>query len=165
VPDEVATGPADVDVVRTDGSVARSKVLIVDVAPALLTHPQDGRSVADAVVTQRMAGKPPHSFKTWQCTQPTACDSTPMRLSPQVMTTLRFIGTGFRHARGDAEFRMFADGSELQVVSWDVSLIPGTDRVTVRVPPSLAGAGETDVYCTVNGEISNVVRVNFGVRN
>ena len=62
VPDEVATGPADVDVVRSDGSVARSRVLIADLAPALPTRPQDGRSVAEAVVDQlNKPGKPAHS--------------------------------------------------------------------------------------------------------
>jgi len=165
VPDEVATGPADVDVVRSDGSIARSRVLIADLAPALLTRPPDGRSVADAIVTQRMAGRPAHSFRAWRCTQPTVCDSTPIRLSRQVTTTLRFTGTGFRHARADAEFHVFADGTELPVASWDASSLPGSDRVTVRVPDTLAGAGETDVYCTVNGVVSNVVRVDFGVRN
>ncbi len=165
MPDELATGPADVDIVRTDGSIARSKVLIADLAPALLTHPEDGRSVADAIVTQRMPGGPVHSFEAWKCAQPLACDSTPIDLSPQVATTLRFMGTGFRHARRGAQFQVFANGKELPVVSWEASSFPGSDQVTVHVPASLAGAGETDVYCLVNGEISNVVRVNFGVRN
>jgi uncharacterized protein (TIGR03437 family) len=165
MPDEVAAGPADVDIVRSDGSIARSKVLIADIAPAMFTHPPDGRSVADAVVTQRVAGGLAHSFDAWNCTQPMACDSTPIRLSPRVTTTLRFMGTGFRHAQPGAEFHVFANGTDLPVLSWGASPLPGSDQVTVRVPDSLAGSGETDVYCTVNGELSNVVRVNFGARN
>jgi hypothetical protein len=51
IPEECATGPAEVAVVRTDGSAIRSRVLIADLAPAVFTVPPDGRSVAFAHVT------------------------------------------------------------------------------------------------------------------
>jgi uncharacterized protein (TIGR03437 family) len=162
VPDAVADGPADVDVMRTDGSVARSKVLIAEVAPALLTQPSDGRSVADAVVTQRKEGTQGVFSPVWRCARSATCDAIPIRLSPDVATTLQFKGTGFRHARANAEFHVFAGSTEMPLVSWGISPDPGTDHVTVRVPGTLAGIRETDVYCTVDGVISNVVRVNFG---
>jgi cytochrome c peroxidase len=39
---------------------------------------------------------------------------------------------------------------------------PGTDELTIELPEGLAGVGETDVYFTINGQLSNVVRINCG---
>jgi hypothetical protein len=39
---------------------------------------------------------------------------------------------------------------------------PGNDQLTIRLPDALEGVGETDLYFTVNGQISNVVRINCG---
>jgi len=93
IPGECA---ADVAVVRADGSVSRSTVLIADVAPGLFTVIPDGRSAADGQVTQRMAGRPNKSFPNWECGQ-SGCRAVPIPLSPGVFTTVRLLGTGFRY--------------------------------------------------------------------
>ena len=161
VPEKCAKGPAEVAVVRDDGSVSSSRVLIGDLAPGLLTVPPDGRSAAVGEVTQHAAGKPEVWFATWQCRK-ADCRTAPIALSPEVATTLRLTGTGFRHFGSHPVVEVTAGGISAPVVSIGPGSAPGTDQVTVRVPDTLAGRGETDLYMKVNGELSNVVRVNFG---
>src|SRR5207248_1081206 len=87
IPDECATGPAEVAVVRTDGSVSKSRVLIGDLAPGLFTAPADGRSEAVGTVTQHVPGKPDKVFPTSECDEG-GCRSVPIRLSKDVSTTV-----------------------------------------------------------------------------
>ncbi|PYT32965.1 MAG: hypothetical protein DMG57_00035 [Acidobacteria bacterium] len=162
VPDECATGPAEVAVVRMDGSTARSRVLIGNLAPGLFTAPPDGRSIAVGQVTQHAAGKPEKSFATWKCGIG-GCQAVPISLSPKVSTTLRLVGTGFRHAGDHPDFRVTVGGLTAPVVSFGQNTAPGTDQLTIRLPSALTGAGETDLYFTLNGDLSNVVRLDFGV--
>jgi hypothetical protein len=39
----------------------------------------------------------------------------------------------------------------------------GRDQVTIQLPVELKGAGETDLMMTVDGVLSNVVRIHCGV--
>jgi uncharacterized protein (TIGR03437 family) len=163
MPDECATGPAEVAVVRTDGSVSASKVLIADIAPGLFTAPPDGRSFAVGQATQRAAGKPDKSFPTWECGQ-SGCRAVPIPLSPRVWTTVRLLGTGFRYAGEHPDVRVTVGGIRVPVLSTGRSTEPGNDQLAIRLPDALRGAGETDLYFTVNGELSNVVRINCGTK-
>ncbi len=160
VPEKCADGPAEVAVVRTDGSVSGSRILIGDLAPGLLTVPPDGRSAAVGEVTQHAPGKPEVSFATWTCRK-TDCRTAPIALSPDVVTTLRLIGTGFRHLGSHPVVEVTVGGISAPVVSIGPASAAGTDQVTIRVPDALAGRGETDLFLRVNGELSNLVRVNF----
>ena len=51
---------------------------------------------------------------------------------------------------------------EAPVVSFGAADGVGRDQVTIRLPAELAGAGETDLVATVNGESTNVVRIYCG---
>jgi cytochrome c peroxidase len=161
IPDECAAGPAEVAVVRTDGSIARSTVPIADLAPGIFTVPPDGRSAAVGQVTQHVAGKPDKSFPTWECGK-NGCRTVPISLSAGVSTTVRLEGTGFRYAGGHPDIQVTVHGIRVPVLSIGRSTEPGNDQLTIRLPDSLAGAGETDLYFTVAGVLSNVVRINCG---
>jgi uncharacterized protein (TIGR03437 family) len=154
VPAECATGVAEVAVVRADGSVAKSSVLIADVAPGLFSMIPDGRSAADAVVTQGAK-----SFRAWECGGG-GCRTVGIGLAGGLATTLRVLGTGFRFVGLRPDVRVMVGGVRVPVVSMGRSGEPGVDQITVRLPDALAGVGETDLYFTANGEVSNVVRVN-----
>ena len=153
VPEECATGPAEVAVVRTDGSVTKGKVLIADTAPALFTSPPDGRSAAVGRVTQRATGQPDKSFPI---------STTPIPLHASVSTSVRLLGTGFRYAGEHPDIRVTVGGIVAPVLAFGRSTEPGNDYLTIRLPDELAGAGETDLYFTVNGQLSNVVWINCG---
>jgi uncharacterized protein (TIGR03437 family) len=161
VPDDCATGPAEVAVVRADGSVAKSRVLIADLAPALFTSPPDGRSAAVGRVTQHRAGHPDRSFSTLECGKQ-GCRPRPIPLAPGLLTTVRLLGSGLRYAGGHASVRATAGNVSVPAASMGATARPGEDQLTIRIPDSLRGAGDTDLYFTVNGELSNVVRMNFG---
>jgi uncharacterized protein (TIGR03437 family) len=161
MPDECATGPAEVAVVRTDGSISASKVLIAGLAPGLFSAPPDGRSFAVGQVTQRAAGKPVKSFPTWDCGE-SGCRAVPIPLSPRVSTTVRLLGTGFRYAGEHPDVRVTVGGIRVPVFSTGRSTEPGNDQLTIRLPDTLRGAGETDLYFTINGQLSNVVRIDCG---
>jgi uncharacterized protein (TIGR03437 family) len=153
VPEECVTGLAEVAVVRTDGSVAKGKVLIADTAPALFTSPPDGRSAVVGQVTQRAAGQPDKSFPI---------STTPIPLYPGVSTSVRLLGTGFRYAGDHPDIRVTVGGVVTPVLAVGRSTEPGNDYLTIQLPDELAGAGETDLYFTMNGQLSNVVRINLG---
>ncbi len=153
VPEECATGLAEVAVVRTDGSVSKGKVLIADTAPALFTSPPDGRSAVVGQVTQRAAGQPDKSLPI---------STMPIPLQPGVSTSVRLLGTGFRNAGDHPDIRVTVGGIFAPVLAVGRSTEPGNDYLTIRLPDELAGAGETDLYFTMNGQLSNVVRINCG---
>ena len=153
VPEECATGPAEVAVVRTDGSVSKGKVLIADTAPALFTSPPDGRSAVVGQVTQRAAGQPDKSFPI---------STTPIPLHSGVSTSVRLLGTGFRYAGNHPDIRVTLGGVVAPVMAVGRSTEPGNDYLTIQLPNELAGTGETDLYFTMNGQLSNVVRINLG---
>jgi len=161
IPEESATGPAAVDIVRTDGSISKSKVLIADTAPGLFTFPPDGRSVVAGYVTQSAAGKPNRTFQTWKCGE-TDCDGVPISLAPGVATMVRLLGTGIRHAGPHPDVRVTVGGMQVPVLSVGPGTARGSDQITIRLPNELRGLGDTDLYFTLNGEISNVVRINCG---
>jgi uncharacterized protein (TIGR03437 family) len=108
-----------------------------------------------------LAGKPNNSFPTWECEQ-RSCRAVPIPLSPGATTTVRLLGSGFRYAGEHPDVRATVGGIPAPVLSMSRSTEPGTDQLTVRLPNALEGVGETDLYFTVNGQISNVVRINCG---
>ena len=153
VPEDCATGPAEVAVARTDGSVSKGKALIADTAPSLFSTPPDGRSAAVGQVTQHVAGQPDESFPI---------SATPIPLQPGVSTSVRLLGTGFRYAGEHPDIRVTVGDILAPVLAAGRSTEPGNDYLTIRLPDELAGAGETDLYFTLNGQLSNVVRINLG---
>jgi uncharacterized protein (TIGR03437 family) len=72
--------------------------------------------------------------------------------------TVRLLGSGFRNAKA-SDIDIVVGGARARVVSYGPAGQPGIDQVTIEVPASVAGAGETDVICRVKGRIANVVRL------
>ncbi len=158
VPEECASGPARLAIVRSDGSIAETRVPIVDVAPALMTASADGRGVAIAMVSQQ--GR--DSFPAWKCDG--VCRAVPIPLARGVPTMVQLIGSGFRFASNQSHVRAVAGETELPVVSMGRASDSGNDQLTVRVPDELIGSGEMEFYFRVNNELSNVVTLNFGAQ-
>ena len=159
VPPQTATGPAQVAVVRSDRSKAESKIIIADVSPALLTGAGVGWGPVIGVATQTPAAAAARSFPTYQCGK-TTCTTVPIPLSNGVSTTVRLLGTGFRNTAGIRNITAEVGGVQVPVLSFGPTADPGADQVTLSLPPTLRGAGETDVMLTVDGHMSNVARIN-----
>ena len=50
----------------------------------------------------------------------------------------------------------------MPVLSYGAADDLGRDQLTIRLPDELRGAGETDLMLTLNGKLSNVVRIHCG---
>ena len=162
VPANAATGPADVTIERTDGSTVTGRIVVTDVAPGLWTNNAESRGEVTGQVTQRFANGKVHSFAATTCGK-TGCRSVPIPLSASATTTVRMVGTGFRHVNAKPDIRVTIGGRRARVVSFgrDPSA-PFNDQLTVEIPSGLKGAGEVDLWFTVDGVLSNVVRLNVG---
>ena len=134
VPADAALGPAEVAVVRSDGSSSAGRVIIADAAPGFFTASYDARGSVTGQVVQR---------------------------SP-ASTTVRLAVSGIRYAGPKAVIRITVENVPVPVLSFGAADDVGRDQVTVKLPAELRGIGETDMVMTVNGLLSNVVRINCG---
>jgi cytochrome c peroxidase len=144
IPEKSAPGPAEVTVVRTDGSKTTSRIVIANAAPGLWTTTYDGRGPADCQAFQRGAKFP--------------C-SKPIPLSANVPTTLRLEGTGFRYATA---VKVFIDGMEMPLQSYGPEPNSSRDQATIKVPDTLIARGEVDVQLIADKHLSNIVRITCG---
>jgi uncharacterized protein (TIGR03437 family) len=90
------------------------------------------------------------------------CRAVPIELSGGLRTTVRLVGSGIRNAGPHAVIRVTVGGIGVPVVSFGAADDVGRDQVTIQLPAELRGAGETDLVMTVNGVLSNVVRIHCG---
>jgi uncharacterized protein (TIGR03437 family) len=72
------------------------------------------------------------------------------------------MGTGFRNAGAAGDVRAEVAGIPILVTAFGPAGDPGVDQVAVQLPPSLRHLGEVDLLCSVDGRLSNVVRLNVG---
>jgi len=162
VPANSAPGPAEVAVVRSDGSRSAARVILADVAPGFLTASSDARGAVVGEVMQRpAAGGQVKTFAASACTG-TVCRAVPIPLSESVITTVRLAGSGLRNAGANAVVRVTVGGIPVPVVSFGAADDVGRDQVTIQLPPELPAAGETDLEMTVSGVLSNVARIHCG---
>jgi uncharacterized protein (TIGR03437 family) len=162
VPANSALGPAEVAVVRSDGSSSAARVIIADVAPGFFTASSDARGAVTGEVVQRGTGTgQTKTFAASECVRD-GCRAVPIPLSDRVSTTLRLAGSGIRNAGPSAAIRVTVGGIAVPVLSFGPADDVGRDQVTIQLPAELRGAGETDLVMTVNGVLSNVVRIHCG---
>ena len=160
IPASSAPGPAEVAVVRSDGSTTASMIIIADVAPALYTATYDGRGPVIGQVQQRFPNGKVTEFPAWKCSTD-GCKTVPIALSPRASTTVRIDGTGFRFVSSKAAVRVAIGGMDVRVDAIATGLEGSPDAITVELPDALIGLGETDIVMTADGALSNVVRINL----
>ena len=162
VPENAALGPAEVVVVRSDGSSSAGRAIIADVAPGFFTASADARGAVMGEVVQQAAGSgQTKRFAASGCAG-YVCRAAPIGLSEGVSTTVRLVGSGIRNAGPHATIRVTVGGVAVPVVSFGAADDVGRDQVTIQLPAELRGAGESDLAMTVNGMLSNVVRIHCG---
>ena len=161
VPANAAPGPAEVAVVRSDGSKSVAKVIIADVAPGFFTASADARGAVMGEVVQVMGTGQTKTFPASECARG-GCRAAPIPLSGDLATTVRLAGSGIRNVAANAAIRVTVGGIAVPVLSFGAADTVGRDQVTIQLPVELKGAGETDLVMTVNGVLSNVVRIHCG---
>jgi uncharacterized protein (TIGR03437 family) len=167
VPDESALGPAAVTIVRDDGSQTEGRIVVTDLGPGLWTKNAESRGEVNGRVTQRFDNGEVREFDATAC-DAHGCRTVPIPVSEHVKTTVRMLGTGFRFTKANPRIQVMIGGRSVPVLSFGpaASSEPGqdpfNDQLTVEIPADLKGAGEVDLWFTVDGVLSNVVRLNIG---
>ncbi|HWC98340.1 MAG TPA: cellulase family glycosylhydrolase [Candidatus Sulfopaludibacter sp.] len=160
IPKNSALGPALMTIVRDDGSQASTNITIVETAPGFITG-YSCRGAVKGFATQAFAGGRTVSSPI------STCDNGPCRtvvipMSEDAVTQVRLRASGIRNALPGAKLEIHVAGVRVPVISYGAEGEQGQDQVTIELPQSLRGVGETDLVCHLNGRVSNSVRVRIG---
>lgn len=159
IPRESAVGPAAMTIVRDDGSRLTSNITIADTAPGFLTG-YSCRGPAVGLATEifrdgRRSTTPVSSCKG------TNCKTVAIPMSRGAVTRVRLVASGFRNAASARDIEVTIGGVRVPVVSYGPDR-DGTDFVTIEIPNTLRGIGETDLLSHIDGRVSNAVRIYLG---
>ena len=160
IPDESAAGPARMTLVRDDGSRLETNITIADTVPGFRTG-LSCRGAAIGFATQ---------VSTTSLTAPTPistcedhdCRTLAIPMTNGATTTVQLVASGVRHANAARDIEVTIAGVRVPVLSYGPSGDPGFDQLTVKIPASLRGIGETDLIARLNGRVANPVRVRIG---
>lgn len=159
VPKESAIGPARMTIVREDGSSLSANITIADTAPGFVTgHSCRGPAIGSA--TQVSTGGRRVTSALSACKEG-ECQTLLVPLTQGAKTTVRLDSSGFRNVRSTKQVEVTIAGVRVPVVSLAPADQRGLDHVTIEIPASLRGVGETDLVARVDGVVSNAVRIRF----
>jgi uncharacterized protein (TIGR03437 family) len=150
VPAGVATGVAQVDVLRGGQVVARGAVSVNPVWPALFTANASGRGLGAATVVRVLANGQ----------QVFESAANPIDLSrPGERVFLALFGSGLRGRSDLSRVRVTLGGTALNALyAGPVSGFVGLDQLNVELPSSLAGRGQLDLLIYVDGWAANPIQ-------
>jgi len=164
IPPGTAVGLATVTATSGNGRIAVGTIQVAAVAPALFSANADGQGVAAAVALRVKADgtqiyEPVATFDPAQ----NKFVSRSLDLSPPTdQVFLILFGTGIRYRSSLPSVVAKVGGVDAQVdYAGEQGGFVGLDQVNLRLPQSLGGRGEVDVVLTIDGHISNAVRVNI----
>jgi len=90
------------------------------------------------------------------------CTTVPIHLGVDTPIYLSLYGTGIRNRSSLANVTCTIGGVSVPVqYAGPQTQFAGLDQVNVLVTLNLRGLGEVDVVLTVDGQVSNAVRVNI----
>ena len=162
VPDGTAPGPAKFTV--ANGAGAQEFTGTVDtIAPRLYTMSGTGTGIAaaTAIMVQTANSQLQAPVTVFRCTQ-SGCVSVPISLGVDTPIYVTFYGTGIRGRSSLSRVSMTINGINVPVLYAGVSPnYDGLDQVNVALSLALRGSAETDVVLTVDGQNSNVVKINI----
>jgi uncharacterized protein (TIGR03437 family) len=160
IPKESAPGPAVMNIVRADGSRSGSNITIADTAPGFLTG-QSCRGPALGMATKIYRNGRISTTEISSC-KATNCRTNPIPLASGAVTRVQLRASGFRYAASARDIDVTIAGVRVPVVSYGPGDYPGVDFLTIEIPDTLRGLGETDLIGHVNGRPSNAVRIYLG---
>jgi len=162
VPDGAAAGSANFGV--SNGSTTQSVAgMIQSVVPTLFSANSTGSGVAAATAIRTQAANPQlqSPVSVFQCTS-AGCVSVPISLGVDTPVYLTLYGTGIRNRSALANVGVKINNTNVPVLyAGPAPNFTGLDQVNVSLILSLRGSKETDVVLTVDGQVSNVVRINI----
>jgi uncharacterized protein (TIGR03437 family) len=164
IPTESGSGPATISVIGNAGIHAIAGVTIKRVAPGLFTANGSGQGVA-AAVALRVKANGSQSYEAVSRFDQAQGKfiPIPIDLGPETdQVFLVLYGTGVRHHGGLATVAAKIGGVDAPVIH----AIPqpnftGLDQITLRLPRSLSGRGETEILLLVEGKSANPVSISI----
>ena len=165
MPAEAALGPATVFLKGAGANLALGHTELAAVAPGLFTANADGRDLAAALAlcvtasgAQRFA--PVARFELTQ----NRFVPVPLELmasgAAEEEVFLMLFGTGLRRRSTLSAVRVTLDELPAEVLyAGPAPGLAGLDQINLRVPRGLAGRGEVELRCAVDGAPANPVRV------
>lgn len=160
IPEDAATGPATMTLVRDDNSRLSTNITIVDVAPGFWTHVSD-HGVARGIVTQTFADGRKVEMPMGRCNG-IECISLPIPVSRDSTTTVRLSMGGIHHAKSIDEIQVWIGDVRVPVLDYGADSASGVDYATIQIPHSLRNVGATDLIAKAHGRVSNAVRIRIG---
>lgn len=149
VPSSTAAGPAQVVVLAKDGAVSRGMVNITQSSPAIFTRTANGAGAPAAVASA--------DGTTFNIPMSNA-DGTPVAIDAG--NTVMLFGTGFRYS--STAMTMSVGGTAVTPMGFAAqSQFFGLDQANVQIPAGMAGRGDVDLTLTVDGKVSNVVKLRI----
>lgn len=164
IPPQTAMGTATITITNADGAISTGTVQIVAVAPGLFTANSNGQD-APAAVALRVGANNSQSYETvaiFDAAQNKFL-ARPLDLNPATdQVYLMLFGTGIKFCSSLAAVSAKIGGVDAQVLyAGAQGGFAGLDQINVHIPPSLVGRGEVDVVLSVDGQMSNTVRINI----
>jgi uncharacterized protein (TIGR03437 family) len=160
IPQDSALGPARMTIVRDDGSSTNANITIGETAPGFITG-YSCRGAVKGQATQTFADGHTASSPISTC-DGGPCRTLPVPMAAGIVTRVRLRASGIRNALPGAQFEVKVAGMRVPVISYGAEGDQGQDQVTIEIPQSLRGVGDTDLACRLNGRVSNVVRIHIG---
>ncbi len=161
IPPDTAVGSAVFTVVRNNASVATGNSTIAAVAPSLFSADASGRGLASANALRIKSGGA-QSYEPIGRFDPQQSKFVPMLIDLGPTTDQVFLilyGTGIRKSSGLGAVRATIGGVNAEVLfAGAQGGFAGLDQANLRIPRNV-GNGELDVVITVDGKVSNAVRI------
>lgn len=162
VPAATASGQATVSAPTRLGS-ENASATVQSVAPALFTMSGTGVGVAAAIAVRVQAANPQlqSPVTVFQCAAGT-CTAVPIALGADTPVYLSLYGTGIRGRNALANVSVTIAGVSATVLyAGPAPGFPGLDQVNVALPLALAGAGESNIALSVDGQVANYVTISI----
>ncbi len=164
IPAGSSNGAATVTITGGDGSVSTGVVQIASVAPGLFSANADGQGVASAVVFRlRANGQQVYEPVSRFDAATSKFVAVPIDLGPEGdQVFLIPFGTGLRYRNSlmTASATVGGENAELIFVGAQGGFV-GLDQANIRLNRTLIGKGDVDVKLTLDGRMSNTVRINI----
>lgn len=159
VPPGIASGAAAVTLWRDGAQVAAGPVLIRAAAPAIFTANADGRGAPAAQVVRVSRGGAREEQSPFECGAVCVARAIDAGDDDHV-SVLVLYGTGIRNHTFTEDVKLVIGGETLPVdYAGAQPTFAGLDQVNVRLPASLRGRGEVSAVVSVDGRLSNPIRL------
>jgi uncharacterized protein (TIGR03437 family) len=163
VPASLTPGQARIEVRDAAGTLTNSTTANLQrIAPTLFTANASGKGVVAALAFRLEKDGSQSVVPVFRCIGPLLCIAEPLEARDDRPLYLSLYGTGIRGASSLASVRVTIGGTAVPVqYAGPQQQFAGLDQINFRLPGSLNGKGETDLILTVDGVVSNTVRIGI----